>query len=153
MKYYNQLAEIKRHLKKVLEYIEHLDSGSTHVSKRHMRTTLEAWNIKLSEKEQIEKELKVVEYLISCDMGISIIEDNLQKPELMDADRCFKRHLSFIKNVLDFDKEKREKVEDSVYEYVLKEYLACEHYIEKFSDSTWYAKLPDEILSFQNKYK
>lgn len=153
MKYYNQLAEIKRHLRKVLDYIEHLDSVSTHVSKRYMKTTLEAWNINLSEKEQIEKELKAVEYLISCDMGISIIDDNLQKPELMDAERCFKRHLSFIENVLDFDKKKKEKVEDSVYEYVLKEYLACEHYIEKFSDKSWYSKLPDEILSFQNRYK
>lgn len=148
IKYYQPISDIRRNLEDILINMEKLSKNKSSI---FSQSKLHLWSVSLEDKSDIEKELQVVQYLMSYDLGVSILEDkNISKPELVDVKRCFNRQLAFIKDIHDVDgKNINEK---STYTHVRKLYLACKYYLFQFSFNAWYTSLPDEILTVDNEF-
>lgn len=140
MKYFQGIADIERHYADILRNYRNEKFG---------KSLLESWDIEWNEEEAIKEEKEVLRYLIGCQLGI-VHEANAVKPSVELVNRCFNRHLSFLANVFSCDQTNVNKFDSKL---IIREYKTCAHYLFKFSCAGWVAKLPEEILTFENKYK
>ncbi|AFV21901.1 hypothetical protein BTB_502p05960 (plasmid) [Bacillus thuringiensis Bt407] len=140
VKYFQAIADIQNHYDDILRQFEKPKFG---------HSLLESWGIKLSEKEAIMEERDVLKYLIGCRLGV-VRNKSVQKPAIEVVQRCFKRYLVFLEMVF---KCNAHNVNKHPYKSIQKQYKACRHYLFKFSLPAWYEKLPNEILTLQEKYK
>lgn len=139
VKYFQPLAHILSHYNMIMTNMEDTTYG-------HM--FLKTWGISVEDREDILEEREVLRYLVDCKTEIAD-ETNVKKPSLEAVRRCFNRHLAFIekhKGCHKYNVNKHKSV------LVRKEYKACRHYLFQFSLPAWYAKLPDEIVTFDNTY-
>ncbi|ADO59697.1 hypothetical protein [Paenibacillus polymyxa] len=139
MKYFQAIADIRNHYDEMLKYFEEPRWG-------HLM--LEARGIELSEKELLIEEREVLRYLIGC-QHCFVREKNATKPSLDVVQRCFKRQLSYLERIHGCHAY---NVNKHTNKLIQKNYKACRHYLFKFSLPAWYAKLPEEILTIENKY-
>ncbi|WCF11772.1 hypothetical protein NDS46_31740 (plasmid) [Paenibacillus thiaminolyticus] len=139
MKYLQTIANIRTHYDDILQHIEEPPKGYT----------LDIWGIEPNEKESIVEEREVLQYLIGCRLGF-VHERNTKKPSLEAVQRCFNRHLSYLQKIHGCDASNVNKHSCKLSQ---KAYKACRYYLFKFSLPAWYAKLPDEVLTIQNKYE
>lgn len=140
LKFFQGVADIKNHYDDILKQFERGEYGLS---------LLETWNIGMNDKEDIVEEREFLRYLLGCQSMI-VREENAKKPTIEVVNRSFHRHLSFLKEVFGIHEYNVNKYPDKL---IQREYKACRHYLFQFSLPAWYAKLPHEILTFQNKYK
>jgi hypothetical protein len=139
MKYFQAIADIRNHYDDILPKFKNQKYG--HVF-------LESWGIKPTEEDLIIEEREVLRYLIGCQLSI-VSETNSKKPSIEAVQRCFNRQLLYLEKV---HKCHTYNVNKHPSKLIQKQYKACRHYLFKFSLPAWYDKLPDEILTFENKY-
>lgn len=139
MKYFQAIADIENHYQDILRYMDNEGHG-------HM--LLETWGIGVSEKEQIIEEKEMLRYLIGCQLDL-VRESNAKKPSIDVVNRCLKRQLAFLESVHNCHAY---NVNKHRLPTVRKKYKACRHYLFKFTQKAWVEKLPNEILTFENKY-
>lgn len=139
MKYFQGLADIHNHYKDIMHNMS---------NKKYGHLLLETWNINPCDKAELEEEKEALRYLIGCQTGL-VRESNAQKPSIQTINRCFKRHLDFLETIHDCHTYNHNKHSSKL---IQKEYNACRHYIFKFSLPGWVKNMPDEILTFENKY-
>lgn len=140
MKYFQGIADIKNHYDDILRQFG---------NEKYGHGLLETWNIGLDEKEDILEEREMLRYLVGCETMI-VHEENAKKPTIEIVNRCFHRHLEFLKEIFYIYEQNVNQYNDKL---IQREYKTCRHYLFQFSLPAWYEKLPDEILTFQNKYK
>lgn len=140
VKYFQAIADIQNHYEDVICHFDNLRFG---------HSLLETWGIKLSEKESIIKEQDVLRYLLGCKWGF-IHDKSVRKPSIEIVQRCFQRQLTFLEKI---HKCNAYNVNQHHSKLIQKQYKACRHYLFKFSLPAWYEKLPNEILTLQEKYK
>lgn len=138
MKYFQALADIQRHFDDILENFE----------KPYGNILLETWGIDPSEKEQLIEEREALRYLVACQLMMAH-DENAKKPEIPVVNRCLERHLRFLETV---HKCHAYNVNKHRLKTIRKQYKACRHYLFKFSLPAWVKNLPDEVLTFENKY-
>jgi hypothetical protein len=139
VKYFQPLADIRKHYDDILRNFDNPKWG-------HL--LLETWGIKLMDKEDLVEEREVLRYLVGCNRML-VQDHNAKKPTLDAAERCFNRHLVYLEEIHSchaYNVNKHSSI------LIQKEYKACRHYLFQFSLNTWYEKLPNEILTFENKY-
>ncbi|AEO93313.1 gp42 [Bacillus phage G] len=140
MKFFQQVADIQNHLEKVID--------AFHEEKFFL---LESWGIDKSERiANILEEIEVCRYIIGCRLSI-VRKNNVKKPSYEAVSRCFNRHLYFLEKIHRVKPNSRYPSSDYRY-HVTKEAKACKHYLFKFSLPAWVDKLPEEILTYENKY-
>lgn len=139
MKYFQALADIQRHCDDILMHYENTRFG---------HRLLETWGVKLEDIEEIKEEREALRFLLDCQLMVAR-KVNSQKPSIDVVNRCFNRHLAFLEKIHHCHAY---NVNQHRNPLVKKQYKACRHYLFKFSLPAWYAKLPEEILSFENKY-
>lgn len=146
MKYFNQLSDMERTLQFIVFLIERAEADPTDVN----MSILESYETSLDDKADILEEIKAVRYLISCQTMIAIRDENEVKPSVEIANRAFHRVINQL--LLTYNQKDAFK---PVFSNVVaqKEYDACRHYLFKFSLPAWYAKLPSEVLTFENKWR
>lgn len=140
LKYFQAIADIKHHYDDILQEFD---------GRKYGYFTLETWGIHLSEKKAILEERDVLDYLIGCRLGF-VRDKSVQKPSIEVVQRCFQRHLLFLDTIFKCNTYNVNKHRSKL---IQKQYKACRHYLFKFSLPAWYKKLPNEILTFQEKYK
>lgn len=140
VKYFQAIADIERHYDDIVKQFN--------PELKYGLMLLETWDITVGDKENILEEREVLRYLIACQYGFTQ-KENVKKPSLEVVNRCFNRQLSFLEKI---HKCHAYNVNRHHCPISRKEYKACRHYLFQFSLPAWYAKLPDEILSFENKY-
>lgn len=140
IKYLQGVADIYHHYKDILRYAQ--GNG------KYDHLLLETWNIELKDMELIREEYEFLRYLLGVQLGI-IHEESAIKPSIEIVNRCLNRHLSFIKEIYRYDDNTKEKANP----IVVREYKACKHYLFQFSLNGWYKRLPDKILSYEEKYR
>ena len=144
VKYFQQLADIQRQLERVI----------TILKVKPLEVVIEDFGWALSETdtvELIEEELLLCRYFIAHRHEFARGDENIQKPSIETAKRCFTRHLAFLKET--FDVTPSSVFPSSDYRHnVVKEAKCAKHYLFQFSLPAWYEKLPAEILTFDNKY-
>lgn len=142
MKYFQAIAQIRDHYNHIMRYMDCEVFG---------QSLLETWGIKLSDRPQIEEEREALRYLIGCQMMITHDDNNhnAQKPSAEVVTRCLERHLTFLETVHHCHAH---NVNKHSSKFIQKQYKACRYYIFKFSYPLWVGRLPDEILTFENKY-
>lgn len=138
MKYFQAIADIERHYDDILDSFARLNG----------LLLLETWGIDPSEKEQLIEEREALRYLIACQLMMARGE-NAKKPEITVINRCLERQLGFLEAVhgchaYNVNKHRLKTIQ--------KQYKACRHYLFKFTLPAWVKKMPDEILTFENKY-
>jgi hypothetical protein len=139
MKYFQAIAEIKYHYDDILSNMDRPEWG---------HRLLKTWDIEPDDKEAIMEEQEVLRYLLGCQLDM-VRETNVQKPSIEAVNRCFQRQISFLEKIFrvnDYNINKHSSPS------VRKQFKACRHYMFKFSLPAWYEKLPQEILTFDNKY-
>lgn len=139
MKYFQSLASIRDHYDDILRNFQ---------SETYGKRLLETWNISWEERESIQEEKEVLSYLIGCQLSI-VHNQNVKKPTIEIAKRCFNRHLDFLEQIHGCHQT---NVNRQGNPSIVKQYKACRHYLFQFSLPAWLEKLPDEILTFENKY-
>lgn len=139
MKYFQAIADIRNHYDDILPKFKNQNYG--HVF-------LESWGIEPSEEDLIIEEREVLRYLIGCQLSL-VHETNSKKPSINTVQRCFNRQLNYLEKV---HKCHAYNVNEHPSKLIQKQYKACRHYLFKFSLPAWYENLPDEILTFENKY-
>lgn len=144
MKYFQPIADIKRHFDDVLYNIKRFEEEPEGFGKH----ILESWGVNPDDKADIQEEREALRYLLDCRLGVAR-DKNSNKPSIDIMNRCLNRHLDFLERVPRIHAYNVNK-----HQSVLgrKEYKACRHYLFKFSLPAWYEKMPDVILSFENKY-
>ncbi|PGP14587.1 hypothetical protein COA01_29985 [Bacillus cereus] len=139
LKYFQAIADIQNRYDEILNHFDNEKWG---------HDLLLTWGIELSEKENIIEEREVLRYLIGC-RHMFVHKTNVTKPSLHVVQRCFHRYLSFLEKV---HRCHAYNVNHHSSIIVRKKYKACRYYLFKFSLPAWYEKLPNEILTFENKY-
>lgn len=140
MKYFQALARIENRYDDILQNFE-LPYG--HI-------LLESWGIDPSKKDQLIEEREALRYLVACQTMMAYDEyGNAKKPEIPVINRCLERYLRFLEKV---HKCHAYNVNQHRLKIIRKEYKACRHYLFKFTLPAWVKALPDEILTFKNKY-
>lgn len=140
IKYFQPLADIERHYDDILFNFD---------EKNEFRRGLnETWGILPEDEADIIEEREVLRYLLGCRFGW-VRNQNVKKPSLHVVERCFNRHITFLGRIYKLDDF---NVNKCTHPTVKKEFKACRHYLFQFSLPAWYDKLPDEILTFENKY-
>ena len=139
MKYFQSLADIERHYDDILVNIEKPKYG---------HPLLETWNIDPSEKLVLIEEREALRYLLAC-QNMMARGENAKKPEIEVVNRCLTRHLAFLEHIHGVHAY---NVNQHRLKTVTKQYKACRHYLFKFSLPAWVRKMPEEVLSFENKY-
>lgn len=140
MKYYQGLGDIYNHYEDIFSHLE----------KTWGKDLVETWGIDPDNEEElklIKEEKEVVRYLIGCQTSIVHDEDAL-KPTVEAAKRCFNRHLHFLNLV----RKCNEDTVKNISTFARREYNTCQYYLSKFKDDKWLEKLPDRILTLENKY-
>lgn len=140
MKYFQALGRIEDH------YTDILERGMNEPEYGHL--LLKTWNIHPSEKPEIIEEREALRYLIACQLMMAF-DENVKKPRTAVVNRCFERHLEFLENVHGIHAY---NVNKHRLKLVRKQYKACRHYLFKFTLPAWVRNLPEEILTFENKY-
>lgn len=141
MKYFQAISDIQHHYDDILYHIDNPSPTLGHVF-------LETWDIDPKDKNLIIEEREVLRYLLGCQLSM-VRDSNAKKPFLDVVNRCFERELSFLEKI---HKIHAYNVNRHPNPIVRKQYKACRHYLFKFSLPAWYEKLPNEILTFENKY-
>jgi len=139
MKYFQAIADIRNHYDDILWHFENPKFG-------HM--LLDTWGINLKEIEEIKEEREALRYLLDCQLMMAK-KENSKKPSVEIANRCFNRHLAFLEKIHGCHAYNVNQHRSTL---VQKQYKGCRHYLFKFSLPAWYAKLPEEILTFEKKY-
>lgn len=139
MKYLQGLADMRHHYECIMQNMSNTNHG-------HL--LLETWNINPCDKDELEEEQEALRYLIGCQTGL-VHDTNAIKPSVQTINRCFERHLDFLHTIHDCHTFNHNKHRSKI---IQEEYNACRHYIFKFSLPAWVEKIPDEILTFENKY-
>ena len=139
MKFFKEIGDISRHYEDMLRAFE---------NERYGKGLLETWGVSWEERELVFEELKVLEYLICCQRGVSFNRD-VHKPSIELVNRCFQRHLRFLETVHDCHQW---NVNKHPFKDIVREYKACRHYSFKFSCPGWVKFLPDTILAFKSKF-
>jgi hypothetical protein len=139
MKYFQPIAAIKNHYDDMVSHFDNPKWG---------HGVLESWGIALTEKDEIAEEREVLRYLIGCQLDL-VRDDNAKKPRVDLVNRCLNRHLVFLEKI---HKCHAYNVNKHTSRLIQKEYKACRHYLFKFSLPIWVEKLPNDILTFENKY-
>lgn len=139
MKFFQGIADIKRHYDDMITHFDNTKYG-------HM--LLGTWNVKVEDKKEIEEEREALRYLLGCQLML-VHDENATKPSISVMNRCFHRHLGFLSDIHRCTSETYKKSNP----LVRKEFETCQHYLVQFSVPSWYNKLPNEILTFENKYK
>lgn len=140
MKYYQGLGDIYNHYENIFSHLE----------KTWGHELVETWGIDPSNEEElklIQEEKDVVRYLIGCQTSV-VHDENALKPTVEAAQRCFNRHLHFLNLV----HECNENTVKNASTFKQREYHACRYYLSKFRDGAWLEKLPNRILTLENKY-
>lgn len=140
MKYFQGIADILNHYNTMMDNFQE--------NRKYGLELLETWNVYPEDKDDIFEEREALRYLLGCRLGM-VREKNAQKPSLEVVERCFQRHVAFMKEIHGVDDYNVNKHDDPL---VKKEFKTCRHYLFKFSLPAWYEKLPEEILTFENKY-
>lgn len=140
MKYFKVITTIKHYYKDILMNI--------HNPNKYSIGLLKTWNITMEDKELIEEESAVIDYLISLKVGLAY-NQNTEKPKAEIAFRCFNRYLEFLKLIFNCNETNYKKCDA----LTSTSYLACVYYLEKFKDADWLDNLPKNVLTYQNKYK
>lgn len=139
MKYFQPLADIRNHYDDIVHHFNDSKYGLS---------LLETWGIELKDKEDILEEREVLRYLVGCQ--IMLVHDyNAKKPSIALVERTLNRQLSFLEDIHNCNAYNVNKHRSKL---IQKRYKACRHYLFKFSLPAWYEKLPNEILTFENKY-
>lgn len=139
LKYFQTLADIRNHYNDVLRNFDNPAWG---------HGLLESWGIELNEKPQLEEEMEALRYLVGLQtMLVSV--SNAKKPSKEVVRRCLNRHLAFLDKIHHCNAS---NVNNHKSKLIQTEYKACRHYLFQFSLMAWYEKLPNEILTFENKY-
>lgn len=139
MKYFQALADIRNHYDDVLKHMDEPKFG---------HFFLESWEIDAKEKEKIIEEKEALRYLTSCHLMLAG-DENAKKPTVEVVNRCLNRHMKYLEKIHKCD-QKTVKTHPS--KFIQKEYKACKHYLFQFSLPAWYEKMPNEVLTFENKY-
>lgn len=139
MKYFQGVADIESHYANIVENYKSGHWG---------RSLLDTWDIKEKDKADILEEKDVLRYLIGCQLSL-VRDSNVKKPTIEAVNRCFNRHLKFLEDVHNCHQWNVNKYPSL---HIRKQYKACRHYLFKFSLRAWVDKLPDEILTYENKY-
>lgn len=140
MKYFQALADIKNHYDTILQVIK---SSSEYDS-----MLLYSWGFMPSEEKEIIEERDVLRYLVACQTMLTH-DTRVCKPSPEVVERCFNRHIRFLDNIHNCNVTNVNK-HPSVL--VRKEYKACRHYLFQFSLPGWVEKMPDEILTYEERY-
>jgi len=140
VKYFQIIAHIESHYEEILR--------NFNKDLKYGMMLLETWDIREEDKEEIMEEKEVLRYLVACQIGLSR-KENVKKPSIEIVNRCFNRHLTFLEKIHKCHAYNVNKYENPL---VRKEYKACRHYLFQFSLPAWYEKMPEEIISFENKY-
>lgn len=143
VKYFQPIADLYRHYEDIMRNFEK-DS-------KYGLMLLETWGIREEDKQDIIEEKEVLRYLLACRHGIAR-KVNVKKPTIEVVNRCFHRHLDFLEKIHKCHAYNVNKLTYPHASLIQKQYKACRHYLFKFSLPAWYEKLPDEILSFENRY-
>ncbi|PLS19478.1 hypothetical protein CVD28_03415 [Bacillus sp. M6-12] len=144
MKYFQAIADIERHYEDILYNIDNPSPISGHL-------LLETWDIDPKDKELLTEEKEVLRYLIGCQLSI-VRDTNAKKPSLDVVKRCFERQLHFLEKIHKCHAYNVNKLSYAHAKLIQKQYKACRHYLFKFSLPAWYEKMPNEILTFENKH-
>lgn len=140
MKYFQALGRIRDHYDEILErWIDDPEYG-------HM--LLKTWNIDPVEKAELIEEREAIRYLVAC-QNMMAFDENAKKPKIEVVNRCFERHLAFLERVHGIHAY---NVNKHRLKLARKQYKACRHYLFKFTLPAWVRNLPEEILTFENKY-
>lgn len=140
MKYFQSVTEIVDHLEKVLDIS--MDPGD------FGWMLLDSWGVAPTDLNEIREELEVCRYLVACQLMFAHGE-SVRKPTVEVVNRCFERHLVFLDRIHGIHAYNANKYPLPI---LRKRYKACRHYLFKFSLPAWYEKMPEKILSFDEKY-
>ena len=139
IKYFQPLADIKKHYDDIIDNF----GGS-----RFQLSLLDTWGIKEEDKEDIIEEHEALRYLVG--LKINLVRDsNSCKPNIVTVNRLFNRHLYFLEKIHNCPSSNVNKYPNPL---IKKSYKACRHYLFQFSLPAWYDKLPEEVLTFENKH-
>lgn len=141
MKYLQGITDIESHYDDILYNIDNPSPISGYL-------LLETWDIDYKDKELFIEEREVLRYLIGCQLGI-VHDNNALKPSHEVVHRCFERQLAYLEKIHKIHAYNVNKHKNKI---ARRKYKACRHYLFKFSLQAWYEKLPNEILTFENKY-
>lgn len=145
MKYFQGIADIKNHYEDIIRNFESISELEV---ENYASRLLDSWGINLDEKELILEEIEVLSYLLACQLNIAT-KINAVKPSIELVNRCFKRHLKFLEEIHNCHQWNVNKHRSKL---IIREYNTCTHYLFKFTQKGWVDKLPNEILTFENKY-
>lgn len=142
MKYFQSICRMKDHFQEAINDLQRKNGRFEQVKELYNENNI----------DELEEELLALKYLRSLQFGLAHHEkENLIKPTVDVMNRCLNRYLQYIEKVFGVKqntlKEKRER-----FPFTVKEYQACKHYLFQFTKRIWYEKLPEEILTFENKY-
>lgn len=145
MKYFQGLADISRFLERVIE--------DKTVERRHvpLNSLSKHWGYGDVTLEEVQADLDAVKYIFHLHRGLAFHDTGKHKPTQERVKVAFERVLIYIESVQGVHAYNVNK--KGTNPIVKKEYLACRHYIFKFSLQAWYDKLPDYVQSFDEKYK
>lgn len=143
MKYFQMIGRIRDQFADTLDLFERGEQGD-----ELAYIFLEPYGLQASDKPLIQEEIRVLDYLMGCQLGFAY-EENVPKPSVEAANRCFNRHIARLERVFDINDY---NVNKHPRKNVAKQYKACRHYLFKFSLKGWYDSMPDEILTLANKY-
>jgi hypothetical protein len=137
MKYLQMIGHIRDQFDDMVDLFERNDEFAP--------IFLESQGLQTSDKALIKEEIRVLDYLIGCQLGFAH-EENIPKPSVEAANRCFNRHLAKLERVFGIHPYNANKYPDK---NIIKQYKACRHYLFKFSLCGWYQDMPEVILSLQ----
>jgi hypothetical protein len=140
VKYFQPLADIKYHYDEVIKGLNR--------SSKYADMLLATWGVKPEDESHILEEYEVLRYLLAC-QHMFAFDANVYKPPIYVVERLFNRHLGFLETVRDCHAY---NVNKHSSKRTQKEYKACRHYLFKFSLPAWYQKMPDVVLTYQNKW-
>lgn len=145
VKYFQSIASIGNH------YEDHFYNKRFYEEEGWEFTRLSTkghmWGV---DDDVLMREWKALEYLKCLQHGFALGEkENLLKPSPEVISDALNRHLDHIDKVFNCNADTYKKCP---HKRVIKEYLACRHYLFKFTLQGWYDRLPDVLLTFENKY-
>lgn len=144
MKYFQGVADIKNYYIDAISTLE-MDG----IPEGYIRAVKKTRGIDEGEIQDFYEEYKAIMYLVCCRLEMSYLNHNIPKPSIEVMNRCLNRYLEFIARVHNC---KADNYKQHPSKYMRNSYLAARHYLFKFSLPAWYAKLPDEILTYENKW-
>lgn len=137
-KYLQPVAEVSQWFDRVLEESE---------TPRGM-SLLDTWGITETDLPAIREEAEAMRYVHLLRLELAR-EKGAHKPTVDLVNRALERHLAFLNKIHGVNKDTFRK---SNAKLAVKRYIACRHYLFKFSLPAWYVKLPDYIPTFEEKY-